>query len=84
MLRNFKQIYEQDARNKVKTEFRDAGLKTNIKQDDQLLVNLMHVTPMKTEVIPSNYEMSIVANKVACGDARDQKENMDRDFGHMW
>tara|TARA_B110000305_G_C19296853_1_gene567078 strand:+ start:58 stop:273 length:216 start_codon:yes stop_codon:yes gene_type:complete len=31
MVRNFKMIYEQDCRNKVKTEFRDNGLKTNIK-----------------------------------------------------
>lgn len=39
---------------------------------------------MKTELIPTNYEMSVVTNKVACGDARSQKENMDKDFGHMW
>ena len=31
MVRNFIMIYEQDCRNKVKTEFRDNGLKTNIK-----------------------------------------------------
>lgn len=48
------------------------------------MVNLREVSPMKNEIIPSNYEMSVVCNRVACGDARDHKENMDRDFGYMW
>lgn len=31
-----------------------------------------------------NYDESIVVNRIGCGDARNQKENLDRDFGEMW
>ena len=48
------------------------------------MVNLLDVTPVKNAVIDPNYENSIIVNRIACGDARDQKENLDRDFGHMW
>ena len=47
MLRNFKLIYEQEKQNKVKHEFRDLSLKRKIKPDDQYLVNLRDVSPMK-------------------------------------
>jgi hypothetical protein len=26
----------------------------------------------------------VVVNRIACGDARDQKENLDRNFGKKW
>lgn len=47
ILRNFKQIYEQDKLNKVKNEFRDLSLKVKIKSDDQYMVNLKDVSPLK-------------------------------------
>lgn len=84
VLRNFKQIYEQEAHNKVKNEFRDLRLKRKVKQDDQYMVSLLDVTPVKNQFVDPNYENSIIVNRIACGDARDQKENLDRDFGHMW
>jgi hypothetical protein len=34
ILRNFKQIYEQNKMNAVKNEFRDLGLKSKVKTDD--------------------------------------------------
>ena len=70
--------------NAVKNEFRDLGLKSKIKADDQYMVNLIEVTPVKHQLVSDNYEQAVVVNRVACGDARDQKENLDRDFGHMW
>lgn len=33
--------------NAVKNEFRDLGLKSKIKTDDQYMVNLIEVTPLK-------------------------------------
>ena len=47
MIRNFKQIYEQDRLNKVKNEFNDLTLKRKIRQDEQYLVNLKDVSPVK-------------------------------------
>lgn len=47
MLRNFKLIYEQEKQNKVRNEFRDLSLKRKVKPDDQYLVNLRDVSPMK-------------------------------------
>jgi hypothetical protein len=67
--------------NKVKNEFRDLSLKVRIKQDDQYMVNLKDVSPLKTKKEMENYEQSVIVNRIACGDARDQKENLDRDFG---
>lgn len=68
--------------NKVKNEFRDLSLKVKIKSDDQYMVNLKDVSPMKdNQLVPDNYSQSIIVNRIACGDARDQKENLDRDFG---
>ena len=48
------------------------------------MVNLRDVSPCKNEAISANYDESIVINRIGCGDARDQKENLDRDFGEMW
>jgi hypothetical protein len=59
-------------------------LAVNVKTDDQYLVNLLEVSPMKNEFVSVNYDNSVVVNRVACGDARDQKENLDRDFGEVW
>jgi hypothetical protein len=48
-------------------------------------VNLLDITPVKDkEPISANYEESMVINRIACGDARDQKENLNEDFGQMW
>ena len=52
MLRNFRQIYEQDQKNKVKNEFRDLSLKVQVKSDDQYLVNLRDVSPLKSNSKP--------------------------------
>ena len=38
----------------------------------------------KHSVVSPNYEKAIVVNRIACGDARDQKDNLDRDFGKVW
>lgn len=84
MVRNFKLIYEQDKQNKVKNEFRDLSLKRKIKPDDQYLVNLRDVSPLKNQLLSDNYEESLVVNRIACGDARNEKENLDKDFGEMW
>lgn len=84
MVRNFKLIYEQDKQNKVKNEFRDLSLKRKIKPDDQYLVNLRDISPMKNQLLSDNYDESLVVNRIACGDARNEKENLDRDFGEMW
>ena len=48
------------------------------------MVNLLDVSPLKHQVVSENYGQSVVVNRVACGDARDQKENLDRDFGELW
>jgi len=84
VLRNFKQIYEQEKFNKVKNEFRDLNLKNRVKVDDQYMVNLREVTPLKKELIPSNYEQAVVVNRIGHGDSRDEKENLDKDFEFMW
>jgi hypothetical protein len=55
-LRNFKNIYEQEKLNKVKNEFRDLGLKSKIKTDDQYLVNLVDISPMKFQLVSDNYD----------------------------
>ena len=68
----------------MKNEFRDLSLKRRVKQDDQYMVNLMDVTPVKNALVDENYENSVVCNRVGCGDARSQKENLDQDFGQMW
>lgn len=70
--------------NVVKNEFRDLGLKSKIKQDDQYLVDLKEINPLKHQLVSDNYDAAVVVNRIACGDARDQKENLDRDFGQMW
>jgi hypothetical protein len=70
-LRNFKQIYEQDKLNKVKCEFRDMGLKSKIKTDEQYMVNLIDMTPEKGMMVSHNYEEAVVFNRIACQDARD-------------
>ena len=70
MLRNFKLIYEQDKQNKVKNEFRDLSLKRKVKPDDQYLVNLRDVSPVKNQLISENYDESVVVNRIGCGDAR--------------
>jgi hypothetical protein len=59
-------------------------LKRKVKQDDQYMVNLMSVTPVKSDLDLDNYDNSIICNRVACGDARSQKENLDKDFGQLW
>jgi hypothetical protein len=72
VLRNFKQIYEQEPKNKVKLEFRDLRLKQNIKREEQYLVNLLDLQPEKDNTdVSVNYENSIVVNRIAAGDARD-------------
>ena len=45
------------------------------------MVNLLDVSPVKKEVVKRQYDECVIVNRVACGDARDQKENLDRDFG---
>ena len=70
--------------NKVKNEFRDMGLKSKIKTDEQYMVNLVDLTPDKGALVSQNYDEAVVVNRIACADARDQKENMDEDFGKMW
>lgn len=84
MLRNFKLIYEQDKQNKVKNEFRDLSLKRRVKPDDQYMVNLKDVSPVKNQLISENYDESVVVNRIGCGDARNKKENLDPDFGQLW
>lgn len=84
MLRNFKLIYEQEKQNKVRNEFRDLSLKRKVKPDDQYMVNLRDVSPMKQEQCMENYDESIVVNRIGGGDARNKKENLDPDFGEMW
>lgn len=48
------------------------------------MVNLRDVSPVKNQIISENYDESVVVNRIGCGDARDQKENLDQDFGYMW
>jgi hypothetical protein len=60
------------------------SLRRKVKQDDQYMVNLMDVTPVKNKLIDENYENSIVVNKVGGGDAGDKKDTLDPNFGHMW
>lgn len=49
------------------------------------MINLKDVSPLKdNQDVSDNYNQSIIVNRIACGDARDQKENLDRDFGHVW
>ena len=71
MVRSYKQIYEQAPTNKVKNEFKDLNLKEKIKTEDQYLVNLLDVSPLKNQVVSENYENSIIVNRIGCGDARD-------------
>jgi len=59
-------------------------LKVNVKTDEQYMVNLMEVSPLRNELVSVNYENSVVVNRIACGDARGSKENLDRDFGQVW
>ena len=40
-------------------------------------MNLKDVSPLKKSQEYQNYDESIVVNRIACGDARDQKENLD-------
>lgn len=47
-------------------------------------MNLIDLTPEKAKLVSQNYDQSVVVNRIACGDARDQKENLDQDFGEMW
>jgi len=68
----------------VKNEFRDLALKNRVKVDDQYMVNLKEITPVKKELISGNYDQAIVVNRVGHGDARDEKENLDKDFEFMW
>ena len=56
-------------------------LKEKIKTEEQYMVNLLDVSPVKKEVVKRQYDECVIVNRVACGDARDQKENLDRDFG---
>ena len=35
------------------------------------MVNLIDVSPLKGELVSTNYEQSVVVNRVACQDARD-------------
>ena len=42
------------------------------------------VSPVKNELVSQNYGESVVINRIAAGDARDSKENLDEDFGYMW
>lgn len=50
------------------------------------MINMMEMLNVRgnTEGLNSNYDKCIVVNRIACGDARDQKENMDPDFGNVW
>lgn len=69
----------------LKDEFTQLPLKVNVKQEDQYLVNLLDVQPVKEkELISANYEEAMVINRIGCGDARDHKENLNEDFGQMW
>ena len=36
------------------------------------MVNLMEVTPEKDLPVSDNYETSVVVNRIACGDARNE------------
>jgi hypothetical protein len=84
VLRNFKQVYEQEPKNKVKLEFRDLRLKKTVKQEEMYMVNLLDLTPDGGATVSPNYGNAVVVNRIACGDARDQKENLDQDFGALW
>ena len=55
-------------------------MKRKVKPDDQYLVNLRDVSPVKNQLISENYEESVVVNRIACGDARDQKDNIEWTF----
>jgi hypothetical protein len=48
------------------------------------MVNLRDVSPVKNQMVSENYDESVVVNRIACGDARAHKENLDQDFGEMW
>ena len=56
MVRNFKQIYEAGVTNKLKSEFKDLNLREKVKTDDQYLVNLLDVSPLKHQVVSENYD----------------------------
>lgn len=84
MVRNFKNIYEQSCGNLVKREFEYLNLKAKVKIDDQYMVNLRDVSPAKNQLVSDNYENTIICNRIAAQDARDNKENLDEEFGMMW
>ena len=44
---------------------------------------MKEMNPQKDDDL-SNYDNSIIVNRIACGDGRYDKDNMDSDFGHMW
>ena len=48
------------------------------------MVNLKILGPSKQEPISEHYDQSIAVNRIACGDGRAEKENMDSDFGMIW
>ena len=77
MCRSFKNIYEQERTNIVKKEFNKLRLKTRVKVDDQYMVNLSDIKPVMNELISSNYDKSIVVNRIANQDARGNNENLD-------
>lgn len=41
--------------NKVKNEFKDLNLKEKVKTEDQYLVNLLDVSPLKHQIVSENY-----------------------------
>jgi len=42
--------------NKLKSEFKDLNLREKVKTDDQYLVNLLDVSPLKHQVVSENYD----------------------------
>lgn len=82
VLRNFKAIYEQERFNKVKNEFKDLKLKSKVKEDEQFIVDLNEINADNEG--EANYNNAVITNRIGCGDARDQKDNMDSDFAYMW
>lgn len=82
--RSFKNIYEQERTNLVKKEFKTLRLKNEIKLDDQYLLNINNIKPLKNELISSNYENSLMWNRIGNQDARGMNECLDEDFGMMW
>ena len=59
-------------------------LKQKIKKDQSYMVNLREIQQVRHDKVEENYKNSIVVNRIAAGDARDQKENLDPDFGAVW